>query len=125
MSSSFNIIDFLKKAVASGASDEHLKVGHPPFIRKNGAIKKIDMPIISKEELEKAVLDIAPMALVDTLNNHLDLDFMFEIKGCSRFRVNYNRQMGMPGLVIRNIPYEIPRYCQIFKWDNFSNRSNW
>ena len=33
---------------------------------------------------------------------------MHEIKGCSRFRINYNRQLGMPSLVIRNIPYEIP-----------------
>ena len=34
---------------------------------------------------------------------------MYEVKGCSRFRVNYNRQLGMPALVIRNIPYDIPK----------------
>ena len=34
---------------------------------------------------------------------------MYEIKGCSRFRVNYNRQLGMPALVIRNISYSIPK----------------
>ena len=33
MGDKFNIIQFLKSAVATGASDEHLKVGHPPFIR--------------------------------------------------------------------------------------------
>mgnify|MGYP003294408752 CR=1 FL=1 len=40
MSTSFDIVQFLKSAVATGASDEHLKVGQPPFIRKNGFIKK-------------------------------------------------------------------------------------
>ena len=34
----FNIISFLKSAVATGASDEHLKVGYPPYIRKNGSL---------------------------------------------------------------------------------------
>ena len=43
MTDKFNIIQFLKSAVASGASDEHLKVGHSPYIRKNGFIKKINM----------------------------------------------------------------------------------
>ena len=46
MSEDFNIIQFLKSAVASGASDEHLKVGLPPFIRKNGLIKRTNMPPI-------------------------------------------------------------------------------
>ena len=36
MAERFNIIQFLKSAVAIGASDEHLMVGHAPFLRKNG-----------------------------------------------------------------------------------------
>ena len=36
----FNIISFLKSAVATGASDEHLKIGQPPYLRLNGFIKK-------------------------------------------------------------------------------------
>lgn len=113
MSESFDIIQFLKSAVATGASDEHLKVGQAPYIRKNGFIKKINMPVLSQEELERAVISIAPTTLIDDINSLCDIDFMFEIKGCSRFRVNYNRQMGMPALVIRNIPYGIPSLSQL------------
>ena len=40
MGENFNIVQFLKSAVATGASDEHLKVGYPPYIRKNGFIMK-------------------------------------------------------------------------------------
>ena len=104
----FNIISFLKSAVATGASDEHLKVGHSPYIRKNGFIKKTNLPALTKEELDNAILEIAPLALRDEILTICDLDFMYEIKGCSRFRVNYNRQLGLPALVIRNITYNIP-----------------
>lgn len=109
----FNIIQFLKSAVATGASDEHLKVGHAPFIRKNGYIKKINMPPLTKESLDKAILEIAPTSLIEEISLRCDVDFMYEIKGCSRFRINYNRQMGNPALVIRNIPYGIPSLKQL------------
>jgi twitching motility protein PilT len=98
----------LKSAIATEASDEHLKVGQPPFIKKNGYIKRINMPALTKEDLDRAVMSIAPTTLLDDIALRCDVDFMYEIKGCSRFRVNYNRQMGNPALVIRNIPYEIP-----------------
>ena len=109
MSETFNIVQFLKSAVASGASDEHLKVGHPPYIRKNGFIKKTNMPVLTKEELDNAILEMAPTAIREEILTRCDVDFMYEIKGCSRFRVNYNRQIGLPGVVIRNITYSIPQ----------------
>ena len=108
MSDTFNIIQFLKSAVASGASDEHLIVGQPPHIRKNGFIKKTNMAPLTKEDLDKSILEIAPTAIRDEILTRCDVDFMYEIKGCSRFRINYNRQLGMPGLVIRNIAFNIP-----------------
>ena len=109
MGESFNIIRFLKSAVAAGASDEHLKVGHAPFIRKNGFIKRTNMAPLTKEDLDKAILEIAPIAIRDEILTRCDVDFMYEIKGCSRFRVNYNRQIGLPALVIRNISYNIAK----------------
>ncbi len=109
MPENFNIIQFLKSAVATGASDEHLMVGQPPYIRKNGYIKRISMNSLTKEDLDLAILEIVPLAIRDSILSLCDLDFMYEIKGCSRFRVNYNRRLGQPALVIRNIPYGIPQ----------------
>jgi len=103
-----NIVPFLKSAVATGASDEHIKVDEPPYIRMNGFIKKTNLPPVSKEDLDRAILEIAPTSIRDSILTNCDIDFMYEIKGCSRFRVNYNRQMGNPALVLRNIPYGIP-----------------
>lgn len=106
--SEFNITKFLCSAVASHASDEHLKAGYSPYIRKNGIIKKISMEPLTKEDLDTAILSIAPASIKDDILTKTDIDFMYEIKGCSRFRVNYNRQLGQPALVIRNVPYGIP-----------------
>lgn len=113
MGENFNIIQFLRSAVATGASDEHLKVGHSPYIRKNGYIKKIAMNPLTKEDLEIAILELAPIAVRDDILTMTDLDFMCEVKGCSRFRVNYSRELGYPALVIRNIPYKIPSFKEL------------
>ncbi len=104
----FNIVDFLKRTVSAGASDEHLRVGLPPYVRINGMIKKIAMQNLTKENIDNAILEIVPPPIRDSILTRTDMDFMYEIKGCSRFRVNYNRQLGQPAMVIRNIPYNIP-----------------
>ena len=109
----FNIIHFLKQAVKTGASDEHLMVGHSPYIRLNGFIKKVFGSPLTKDDLDNAILDIVPSSMQKTVLDLCDLDFMYEINGCSRFRVNYNRRLGEPALVIRNIPYNIPRLTDL------------
>lgn len=108
MEENFSIVKFLKEAVALKASDEHIMVGQPPYIRKNGFIIKTSLKPLTKEEVDSAILEIVPTAIRDEILTQCDVDFVYEIKGVSRFRVNYNRQIGQPGLVIRNIPYKVP-----------------
>ena len=108
MEERFDIVSFLKTAVDQGASDEHINVGQIPCLRINGEIKKTNLPPLSKSDIDNAILEIAPVAIKDTILTRCDVDFMYEIPNVSRFRVNYNRQLGNPGLVIRNITYEIP-----------------
>lgn len=109
----FYINKFLKAAVKEGASDEHLMVGYSPYVRINGFITKTKYPSLTKEQIDEAILEIAPTAIRDEILTLCDVDFMYEVKGCSRFRVNYNRQLGMPALVIRNIPYHIPKLDEL------------
>lgn len=108
MEERFNIVNFLKSAVVTGASDEHLKVGFPPFVRVNGFIRKTNLPPITLEDIESAIADIAPINVYEKLSTILDIDFTYEIKGISRFRINYNKQLCNSALVIRNIPFAIP-----------------
>lgn len=107
MDNDFDIITLLKKAVAIGASDVHLQVGERPSIRLDGKIKKVDLPALSEEDIETAYTTLIPQHYRDKFTELFDLDFAYEIKGCSRFRVNLSRRLGKCGLVIRTIPYHI------------------
>ena len=108
MSEALNIDEFLKKAVALGASDEHIIVGQPPFVRINCFMKKVAIPVITESDISEMILHIAPENIAHELDTEKDIDFIYEIKGCSRFRVNYSRRLGSPAIVLRNIPYHIP-----------------
>ena len=108
MSEGFNIEQFLKDSALNRASDEHLIVGYPPFLRRNGFILKTSLPALTKGDIDNAILEIAPTSIRDAILTRMDVDFMYEIKGVSRYRINYNRQLSMPALAIRNIPYQIP-----------------
>ena len=91
-----------------GASDEHLRVGHPPYLRKDGVIWKVNVPPLTDSDLKDALAVIVPDILREASYSAHDMDFIFEIKGCSRFRVNLSQQLARPALVLRNIPYSIP-----------------
>ncbi len=107
MESSFDIILLLRKAVAIGASDLHLQVGEHPALRINGKINRVNMPVLTEEDLEWTFKNLIPAHFKDKLDYVFDLDFAHEIPGCSRFRVNLSRRLGKCGLVIRTIPYNI------------------
>lgn len=111
--SEFDINEFLKKAVASGASDVHLRVGEHPVIRLNGKIVKINMPVITDEDIKTVCRIMAPEHVKEKLDSFFDIDFAYEVQGCSRFRVNLSRQLGKAALVIRTIPYNIRKFDEL------------
>lgn len=111
--SKFNIISFLKKAVAVGASDVHLQVDEHPAIRIDGKITKVDMPALSEDDISIAYDILLPTHFKGKVNSVFDLDFAYEIHGVSRFRVNLSRQLGKSALVIRTIPYNIKRVSEL------------
>jgi twitching motility protein PilT len=127
MENTFDIITFLKKAVAIGASDVHLQAGEHPVVRIDGKITKIDMPILVEEDLVYIYKKLLPSHFVDKFDNAYDLDFAYEIQGCSRFRVNLSRQLGKCALVIRTIPYNIKtiaNLCLPETIEQFANLNN-
>ncbi len=107
MAGEFDINSFLAKAISIGASDVHLHSDERPIIRKDGKIIKIDMPKLSENEINSILNIMVPKTVRTRANSAFDLDFSYEIKGLSRFRVNLSRQLGKSAVVIRNIPYTI------------------
>jgi len=103
-----DINQLLQTAVASGASDLHLKVGSYPMMRVNGTL------IVASEEKRLDRNDTETMAQgllspdqVDKFKKNLDVDLAYSINGLGRFRVNIFQQRGSVGMVLRIIPTRI------------------
>lgn len=107
MGTEFDIDKFLTKAVSIGASDIHLRTDEHPIIRKDGKIIKIDMPKLTDADITNITNILVPKIVKTRSISAYDLDFSYEIKGLSRFRVNMSLQLGKYAFVIRNIPYKI------------------
>ena len=109
----FDINGFLKKAVSEGVSDVHLRIDEVPVVRKDGKIIKTNYPVIKEKDISHVLNIVLPKYLRTKVQSAFDLDFFFEFKGVSRFRINMARQMGNTSLVFRIIPYEIPTFQQL------------
>src|SRR5689334_17123380 len=103
-----HINQLLQTAVASGASDLHLKVGSYPMMRVNGTL------VVASEEkrLDRSDTEGIAQALlgpeqIKRFQEHQDVDLAYSIDGLGRFRCNVFQQRGTVGLVLRVIPTRI------------------
>ena len=109
----FDINAFLRKAVEEGVSDVHLRIDEVPVVRKDGKIVKTNYPVIKEKDISHVLNVVLPKYLRTKVQAAFDLDFSYEIKGISRFRINLARQLGNTSLVFRIIPYEIPSFAEL------------
>jgi twitching motility protein PilT len=85
----FDIDAALRYVAEREGSDLHVKVASPPMARIHGALKPIeDSDSLSEEETEAALEHIlADAALLKEFADEGEVDFSYEIRGLSRFRV--------------------------------------
>ena len=119
--SEFNINRFLEQAVKSDASDIHLKVGEHPMVRKDGVIVKINVPPLTSEDMNSVVNMIVPAFVQDRVATATDMDFSYELKDVSRFRVNLSRAMTEFSLVFRIIPYAVKDFKKLYLPESIQN----
>ena len=98
----------LANAVASGASDLHLKVGSYPMMRVNGSL------VVASEEkrLDRVDTEAVAQSLLgpdqrERFRRNQDVDLAYSVDGLGRFRCNIFQQRGTVGLVLRVIPTRI------------------
>lgn len=106
-----NVIDFLQKAVSSGASDVFIIAGLPASMRINGNIVHLDDVKLLPADTENIILQIYNLAgnrNIETLEQTGDDDFSFAVPGLSRFRVSAYKQRGSFSVVVRVITFELP-----------------
>ena len=112
-SSVLDLDRLLAYAVERGASDVHVKVGSPPFIRIDGRLERIEHPAVSPVETERIAFAIMPKQRAEEFLATSDADFAYSVAGLGRFRVNVMRQRGSVGLVLRRVQSEIPSFEQL------------
>ena len=99
--------EMLKIMGDKGASDLHLTTNVAPQIRIDGKLEALDHPPLTPSETKKLVYSILTDKQKQRLEEDLELDFSFGLKGLARFRANVFHQRGAIGAAFRQIPYEI------------------
>ncbi|OGY46315.1 MAG: hypothetical protein A2744_01710 [Candidatus Buchananbacteria bacterium RIFCSPHIGHO2_01_FULL_44_11] len=109
MNNFMSIEELFKIAVEKKASDLHLIVGMPPYLRIDGQLGPIkNRPNISQKIAEELIYPIITEEQKKILLNKKELDLSYEIKTGHRFRVNLHWEKNNLGLVARVISSEIP-----------------
>ena len=94
--------------MSEGVSDIHLNVGRCPSIRKNGLIYHTTAEPLTEDDLLYSISATIPSNFENKVFEQYDMDYSYEIKGVSRFRINIGRELGKPMMTIRMIPSKIP-----------------
>ena len=101
----------VSKLVEMEGSDLHLKVGAPPAIRVHGLLAHLDgYEVLRPVDTENIIRDIMSEKLLKEFEESGEADFSYAVRGIGRFRVNAFRQRGSVSIVMRFIPFGVPRF---------------
>ncbi|HEX9670989.1 MAG TPA: type IV pilus twitching motility protein PilT [Thermoanaerobaculia bacterium] len=103
----------LKQMVEQGGSDLHITTNSPPQIRVDGVLKPLNVPPLSPTETKQLSYSILTDNQKHRLEEDLEIDFSFGIKGLARFRANVFHQRGAIAAAFRQIPYEIRGFREL------------
>ena len=103
------IDNLFKEAVKKKASDLHIIAGQSPILRIDGELKKLkEYPLLTPKDTEVLCFSILSEKQKSEVIEKRELDFSYEIKNLSRFRVNIHWEKDNVGMVARVISTDIP-----------------
>ena len=105
-----NIKDVLKAMVQLRSSDLFLKVGSPPRVRVDGAVRQLGTVSMSANDMRDAFTLIIQESARETFKKNHECDTAFEDPEIGRFRVNAFMQRGQIGIVLRHVKGDIPTF---------------
>lgn len=94
-------------------SDLHLKVGLSPSMRLGGVLRQMQMPVLTKEEMERLMYPILTPRQKHILDEEGGVDFahiVYDGTLETRFRVSLFRARGRMSLVARRVNNSIPNF---------------
>src|SRR5947199_603870 len=103
----------LKSMVEMGGSDLHITTNSPPQVRVDGHLRQLSLPPMTPSETKQLSYSILTDNQKHRLEENLEIDLSFGIKGLARFRANIFHQRGAIAAVFRQIPYEIKGFREL------------
>jgi twitching motility protein PilT len=103
----------LKSMVEQGGSDLHITTNTPPQVRVDGHLKPLNLPPLTPTETKQLAYSILTDNQKHRLEESLEIDLSFGIKGLARFRANIFHQRGAIAGAFRQIPYEIRGFREL------------
>ena len=103
----------LKSMVEQGGSDLHITTNSPPQVRVDGHLKQLNLPPLTPAETKQLAYSILTDNQKHRLEESLEIDLSFGIKGLARFRANIFHQRGAIAAAFRQIPYEIRGFREL------------
>ena len=98
---------FFKAMRTQGASDMHLAVGAPPWLRVHGVLRKVDYPPLTDEVLRPMLYEMLSEQQISRFEKTHDLDFGYSAPGIARFRCNFFCKSTGIAAAFRQIPFGI------------------
>ena len=105
--------ELAERLVEAGGSDLHLKAGAPPSARLKGALSHLEGSELRPEDTEGILREMIPQNLTDEFEHDGEADFSYSVEGVGRFRVNAFRQRGSVSIVMRFIPFGVPKFEEL------------
>jgi twitching motility protein PilT len=101
--------ELIVAAGTRGASDIHMRAGHPPLVRLGGALERwSSVAPISAQHLDAIAARILSPVHQEKLRTKLEVDVAWQAPGVGRVRASVFRQRGTVAISMRLIPDRVP-----------------
>lgn len=98
----------IREAIRTGASDIHITVGLPPVLRINGSLEKVGSYVLTAEDLDSLVHELASPYHFSKFEEDGETDLAYSFLGLCRYRVNIFKDKGNSSIALRTITSKIP-----------------
>ncbi|MFW5750887.1 MAG: type IV pilus twitching motility protein PilT [Planctomycetota bacterium] len=107
------IQDILRAMVQLRASDLFLKVGVPPSVRVDGAVRQLGQTAVEEGDMKRYFSALVDEYGREMFRKHHEVDTAHEEDGLGRFRVNGFMQRGRIGFVLRHVQSDVPSFQEL------------
>ncbi|MCX5657334.1 MAG: PilT/PilU family type 4a pilus ATPase [Candidatus Omnitrophica bacterium] len=108
-----DIKNILSLVMKQDASDLFLKTGCPPYFRIKGEVTNLNLPAVSREDMDLVIKSILTPVQIEAFNRDKELDFITDFSDIGRFRGNLSLDRQNISLVFRNVKRKIQTFYEL------------